>query len=49
MSRTFYFIFFLKIIITDPTVAKPVIMKHEGDISADEWKSVHEHAKDFSM
>jgi hypothetical protein len=39
----------LKVIITDPTVIKPVITKHEGDISVDEWKSVQERVKYFRM
>lgn len=40
---------FMKIIITDPTVAKPTITKHEGDISDDEWKYAQERTKDYSM
>ncbi|CAF4141138.1 unnamed protein product, partial [Rotaria sp. Silwood2] len=36
-----------KIIITDPTVAKPTSTKHEGDISADEWKFAEERTKNF--
>jgi len=38
----------LKVIITDPTVTKPILTKHEGDISADEWKLAQERTKDFS-
>ena len=37
-----------KIIITDPTVTKPVVIKHEGDISADEWKYAQERTENFS-
>lgn len=40
---------FLKIIITDPTATKPTTIKHEGDISVDEWKFAQERTKDFSM
>lgn len=36
-----------KIIITDPTVSKPTVTKHEGDISDDEWKSVQELTRNF--
>lgn len=41
--------FYSKIIITDPTVAKPATTKHEGEISTDEWKLAQERTKDFSM
>ncbi|CAF4774469.1 unnamed protein product [Rotaria sp. Silwood1] len=36
-----------KIIITDPTVAKPTSTKHEGDIGTDEWKFAQERTKDL--
>ncbi|CAF1097144.1 unnamed protein product [Adineta ricciae] len=36
-----------KVIITDPTVAKPTTSKHEGDISSDEWKYVQDRTKAF--
>ncbi|CAF0838485.1 unnamed protein product [Adineta steineri] len=36
-----------KVIITDPTVAKPTQSKHEGDISTDEWKFAQERTKDY--
>lgn len=39
----------IKIIITDPTVAKPTVTKHEGDISGDEWKFAQERTKNYSM
>ena len=39
----------IKIIITDPTVAKPAVTKHEGDISGDEWKFAQERTKNYSM
>ncbi|CAF3810848.1 unnamed protein product [Rotaria socialis] len=36
-----------KVIITDPTATKPLLTKHEGDISAEEWKFAQERTKDF--
>jgi hypothetical protein len=36
-------------IITDPTVPKPTTVKHDGDISIDEWRVVQENTSTYSM